>query len=225
MALGFARKFRFKSVAKPVAFWLLAAPALWLAWQWVLLFTHQPNALGFNPIEATHHFLGETAIRVLLITLAMSPLRDWTGWSGWILIRRRVGLFAFGYAVLHLLAYFGLDLFFSVSALWNDVVLRRYITAGMAAIVLMTPLAMTSHNAMIKRMGAKAWRRLHWLIYPAAALAVLHHIWMEKGAQIGPLVHAGILIVLLGHRVILTIWRRTKRHAAQSPVSQSAPST
>lgn len=186
---------------KPIAFWVLIAPLAWLVWQWTALLSGWPHALGFNPIEATHRFLGDTAIRVLLATLALSPLRDWTGWSGWILVRRRAGLFAFGYAALHVVAYLGFDLLFSLPALWEDVVRRRYITAGMAAFALMAPLAATSHNAAIRRLGARAWRRLHMLVHPIAALAVLHHFWMVKGDQVAPLVHGAILAVLFAHRL------------------------
>ncbi|MCG8443377.1 MAG: sulfoxide reductase heme-binding subunit YedZ [Caulobacterales bacterium] len=184
----------------PLAFWILMAPLLWLAWQWIALLAGWPNALGFNPIQATHHFLGQTAIRVLLVALAITPARDWTGYAPLLRIRRRVGLFAFGYALLHLLAYFGLDLFFSLSALWADVVERTYITFGMAALVLLIPLAITSHNALIRQLGSARWRRLHWLVYPLAALAVTHHVFAERGAQLGPWAHAGILAALLGWR-------------------------
>ncbi len=199
--------------AKPVAFWALIAPLAWLLWQWGALLTGGAHALGYNPIEATHRFLGDTAIRVLLVTLALSPLRDWTGWSGWILVRRRAGLFAFGYAVLHVMAYVSFDLSFSLAALWEDVVLRRYITAGMAALALMTPLAVTSHNMWIRRLGARAWRRVHLLIHPIAALAVLHHYWMVKGDQVAPWIHGGVLALLLAHRLARAVRARMRTTA------------
>ncbi len=190
-----------KAALKPAVFWLLAAPLLWLAWQWTAMFAGWPHTLGFNPIETTHHFLGETALRVLLITLAVTPFRDLTGWAPILRVRRRIGLFAFGYAALHVSAYLGLDLMFSLRDLWADVVKRRYITLGMAAFVLLVPLAITSRNDMIKRLGALRWRRLHMLVYPIAVLAVAHHWLMEKGNQPGPWAHAAILALLLGWRV------------------------
>ena len=192
---------RLRDILMPLTFWLLMAPLFWLAWQWVAALMGWPNTLGFNPIQTTHHFLGQTAIRVLLLALAITPLRDWTGWSPILRIRRRVGLFAFGYAVLHLLAYFGLDLLFSLSALWEDVVLRTYITFGMAALAMLVPLAITSNPAVIRAMKAAQWRRLHQLVYVLAPLAVLHHWYAEKGFQMGPVVHAGVLALLLGWRV------------------------
>lgn len=200
-----------KRLIKPVAFWLLAAPGLWLLWQWAALLGGLAHGLGFNPIETTHRFLGDTALRVLLVGLALSPLRDWTGWSLWIVIRRRVGLFAFGYVVLHLLAYVGFDQQFSIPALWDDVVARRYISVGMVAFVLLVPLAITSHNTMIRRLGPVVWRRVHWLVYPIAALGVLHHYWMVRGEQLAPWVHGGILAVLLAHRVVRWAGQRLSR--------------
>lgn len=205
---------RVRDWIKPVAFWLLAAPLLWLMWQWGLLLTGTPNALGFNPIETTHRFLGDTAIRVLLIGLAVTPLRALTGWSPLIRVRRRIGLFAFTYVVLHVAAYLGLDLLFSFSALWEDVVKRRYITLGMLAFTLLIPLAITSHDAMIRRLGPLKWRRLHWLVYPIAVIAVTHHTLMVKGNQFGPWLHGVILAALLGWRLWRTASRRWKTRTA-----------
>lgn len=203
---------RARAWLKPVVFWLLAAPLLWLFWQWAMLFAGRANVLGFNPIEYTHRFLGDTAIRVLLLSLAITPLRAITGWGPLLRVRRRIGLFAFGYALLHVAAYLGLDLVFSLSALWEDVVKRRYITLGMAAFALLIPLAATSHDAMIKRLGALRWRRLHSLVYPLAVIAVAHHALMVKGNQVGPWVHGGLLALLLGWR--LARWTRRARRPA-----------
>ena len=186
---------------KPVTFWLLALPGLWIGYQWLAWWLRWPNELGFNATDYTHHFLGETAIRVLLVALAVTPFRDWTGWTPIMRVRRRIGLFAFGYACLHVLVYLWLDLAFSLPALWEDVVLRIYITFGMAAFVLLVPLAITSNETLIKKMSAIAWRRLHWAVYPIGVLAVTHHFFAEKGNQPGPWVHASILAVLLGWRV------------------------
>ena len=208
---------------KPITFWLLAAPAIWLAYQWIALINGWPSRLDpFNPIQTTHHFLGETAIRVLLVTLAVTPVRDWTGWAPIMRVRRRIGLAAFFYAVMHLAVYFWLDLGLSLAGLWEDVVERTYITFGMLALAGLVPLAITSHNWMIKTLGAVNWQRLHWLVYPIAMLAVTHHFFAEKGAQPGPWVHATILAVLLGWRVAKTLGLarpRTKKRprAADSP--------
>ncbi|WP_394693648.1 sulfite oxidase heme-binding subunit YedZ [Hyphobacterium sp.] len=189
---------------KPVTLLLLVLPFVWIASQWGLLLAGMDNDLGFEPVAATHHLLGQTALRILLISLAVTPFRDITRWAPILQVRRRIGLAAFWYALLHLLAYFGADLFFSLSALWEDIVERTYITFGMAALALLVPLAVTSFNSMIRRLGAQRWQRLHMLVYPLAILAVTHHFFAEKGLQPGPLVHAGILALLLGWR----LWTR-----------------
>ncbi|MBL4595525.1 MAG: sulfoxide reductase heme-binding subunit YedZ [Robiginitomaculum sp.] len=187
---------------KPLVFVALALPLLWLLWQWGLLFVGKPGALGANPIEATNRFLGDTALRVLLLTLAVTPFRDITGWIKITKLRRMIGLFTFFYVALHLTSYFGMDLWFSLSALLKDIAKRTYITLGMIAFGLLIPLALTSTNGMIRRLGPKRWRRLHMLVYPIAMLGVLHHFLMIKGNQPAPWVHFAILAVLLGWRIV-----------------------
>lgn len=203
MASAFLRAFG-KHWLKPLTLAALIAPGAYLAFQWIMLLNNQPNAMGWDPVKWTHIYLGDTAIRVLLVTLAVSPVRDITGWAPVALVRRRIGLAAFVYAFAHMLAYVGLDLDWSVVKLWEDVVVRTYITFGMIALVLMAPLAATSTNGMIRRLGRRAWERLHWLIYPLAIFAVAHNILMQKTFQPTPIVHAGILALLLLWRV----WKR-----------------
>ncbi len=175
-----------------------------------MLLTGQANDLGVNPIETTNRFLGDTALRVLLITLAITPVRDITGYVPLTRFRRMAGLFAFFYVCAHLSSYLGLDLFFSLAKLWKDIVKRTYITLGMSAFALLLPLALTSTNAAIRRLGPKRWTQLHALIYPAAILAVIHHIFMAKGFQLMPLIHALILAFLLGWRMVK--WLRKNTH-------------
>lgn len=199
-----------RSWLKPLAFWLLALPGLWLGWQWALLLSGAPHSLGFNPIETTHRFLGDTALRILILSLAVTPFRDLTRWLPIMKIRRRVGLAAFWYALLHLLAYLGLDLYLAAgmsltgmfAGLWEDVVERIYITLGMSALLLLVPLSLTSFDAVIRRLGAKIWQRLHLVVYPLSVLAVLHYGLMVKGHQLGPWIHGGVLAVLLAYRLI-----------------------
>jgi sulfoxide reductase heme-binding subunit YedZ len=196
---------------KPLVLAALIAPFVYLAALWIMMLNGLETPMGWDPVKWTHHYLGDTAIRVLLITLAISPIRDITGWAPIVVIRRRIGLAAFFYAVLHLLAYLGLDKQWSLPALWEDVVIRTYITLGMAALILMIPLAVTSNNSMIRRMGRKAWERLHWLIYPLAILAVAHNILMQKTLfQVQPMTHAAILALLLGWRIVRWGIRRMK---------------
>jgi methionine sulfoxide reductase heme-binding subunit len=199
---------------KPLALIALVAPGAYVALQWGLALAGQDSALGFNAAEWTHHFLGQTALRILLVSLAITPLVDLTRWTPLLRIRRRIGLAAFFYALAHLVAYLWLDLLWSVPALWEDILKRTYITFGIFAFALMIPLAMTSTNGMIRRLGASVWKRLHWAVYPLAVLAVLHHYFVEKGDQPGPLVHAAILAFLLGWRLVRWVWPRTPRPAA-----------
>lgn len=186
---------------KPLVLIALLLPFAWIAGQWALLFAGMEHSLGFEPVAATHHFLGQTALRILLISLMVTPFRDLTRWAPIVQVRRRIGLAAFWYALLHLLAYFGADLFFSIPALWEDILERTYITFGMAALVLLIPLAITSFNFMIKRMGIERWRQLHFLVYPLAILAVTHHFFAERGFQLGPIIHGVVLALLIGWRV------------------------
>jgi sulfoxide reductase heme-binding subunit YedZ len=187
-----------KTWMKPLTLIALIAPFAYLAFLWTMMLTNaDPYVMGFNPVQWTHHYLGDTAIRVLLVTLAISPIRDITGWQPIALIRRRIGLAAFFYAFLHMLAYLGLDREWSLAKLWEDVVLRTYIMLGMAALTLMIPLAVTSTNGMIRRLGRKTWDRIHWLIFPLAILAVAHNLLMVKAIDGDPTIHAVILAALL----------------------------
>ncbi len=198
---------------KPLAFWLLALPGIWMATQWYWLLNGGPHDLGFNPIETTHRFLGDTALYVLMSSLAVTPLRDLTRWRAVMKIRRRIGLAAFWYALLHVIAYLGLDLYIAAgmsisgmfAGLWEDVVERTYITLGMLAFLALIPLALTSFNFMIARLGAKLWRRLHLSVYPLSILAILHYGFLAKGNQAGPWIHGGVLALLLGYRVFVRL--------------------
>jgi sulfoxide reductase heme-binding subunit YedZ len=182
---------------KPLTLAALVAPFAWLAYQWILMLNGLPNDMGWNVGQWTHRYLGDTAIRVLLVTLAISPIRDITGWAPIAIIRRRVGLAAFFYALLHLLAYFWLDRNWSIPGLIEDVTLRTYIMLGMAALTLMIPLAITSNNTSIRKLGRKVWDRIHWLVFPAAILAIGHNLLMVKSIEGDPTIHAVILAVLL----------------------------
>lgn len=200
---------------KPLTLIALIAPFAYLAVLWTLMLTNtDPYIMGFNPVQWTHRYLGDTAIRVLLVTLAISPIRDITGWQPIALIRRRIGLAAFFYAFLHMLAYLGLDREWSLAKLWEDVMLRTYIMLGMAALVLMIPLAVTSTNGMIRRLGRKVWDRVHWLIFPLAILAVAHNLLMVKVIDGDPTTHAVILAALLLWRVARFALKRLKPAAA-----------
>lgn len=167
--------------------------------------------LGANPIDFVTDWLGIWALRLLLASLALTPLRILLGLSWPVTLRRLLGLFACAYVALHLTTWVVLDHFFDWPVMVADVVKRPYITAGMAAFLLMLPLAATSTAGMVKRLGGRAWRRLHRLVYAAAVLAALHFIWLAKVGRWEPYVYAAILGVLLGVRVVDAARRRLRQ--------------
>jgi predicted Zn-dependent peptidase/DMSO/TMAO reductase YedYZ heme-binding membrane subunit len=156
--------------------------------------------LTANPISYVTNELGQTTLRLLLASLALTPLRIVFGWGWQMTLRRLLGLFAFVYVCLHLSVWAVLDHFFDWPQMGADIVKRPYITVGMLAFVLLLPLAATSTTGMIKRLGAARWRRLHRLVYVAALAGCLHFIWLAKKVRVEPWVYAAILLVLLGVR-------------------------
>ena len=189
---------------KPTVFVLCLLPMAWYAFALVT------DQLGANPIEAVTRGTGEWALRLLLITLSMTPLRRYAGWSWPLRIRRMLGLFAFFYACVHLTSYLWLDQFFDWNEIWRDIVKRPFITVGMLAFVLLIPLAVTSTNKMIKRLG-RNWVRLHRLVYVIAILGVLHFWWLVKADVRTPLLYALLLTLLLSMRVV---WHRRQSSVA-----------
>ncbi len=160
--------------------------------------------LGANPVEFVTRSLGTWALVMLCVTLAITPLRHLTGWAWLARLRRMAGLFCFFYASLHVAAYAAVDLRLDLQAIIADIVKRPFITAGFVAFVLLLPLAATSTNAMVRRLGARHWQRLHRLVYPIAALAILHFWWHKAGKNdFGePAVYALIVAALLGARLL-----------------------
>jgi len=154
------------------------------------------NALGPDPVEALMILTGVWALRLLLLTLAMTPLQRLFGWAWPIMIRRELGLAAFGYGVSHLLVFIVFDQNLDPIAAWQEIVDHPAVWLGMLALTLLLPLALTSTRAAIRRLGAN-WKRLHRLIYPAAILASLHFAFQVKADLREPLIYAGILILLL----------------------------
>ena len=167
-----------------------------------------------EPLEAITRGTGDWVLYLLCITLAVTPLRRVTGWNWLVRLRRMIGLFAFFYAFVHFLAFLWFDHFFDVGAMWKDVVKRPFITVGFAAFVLLIPLAVTSTNGMIKRLGGKRWQWLHRLVYLVAPLGILHFWWMKAGKNnfTEPIIFGLIVLVLLGARLY---WSRTKAVAAR----------
>jgi len=159
--------------------------------------------LGANPIETITHRTGLWALRFLLVSLAITPIRRLSGWNAIISYRRTFGLLAFFYASLHLATWAGLDMFFDWGAMREDILKRRFVTAGMTAYAAMLPLAMTSTRAWIRRLG-KRWAHLHRLVYVAGIAAVTHYVWLAKGERPQPRYYAAVLAVLLLSRVALS---------------------
>lgn len=186
-----------QKLAKPLVFLASLIPALWLVYR---TFT---GRLGTNPVEDLLLTTGLWAFRFLLISLAITPIRRLTGWNRIIQFRRMIGLFAFFYAVCHLSIYVVLDQGLELKFIFADIAKRRFITAGMLAFVLMVPLALTSTQAAIRRLGRR-WQTLHRLVYFSAAAAALHFIWKVKVVIGEPVYYAAILAVLLAFRII---WR------------------
>lgn len=176
-------------------------PAAWIAFALWSDLTRDTRLLGANPVREMEHFMGEWNIRFLVLTLAVSPVIKLTGW-GWLIRYRRIfGLIAFFYIVCHLSIYFILDAELSWSLLVEDVSERLYITLGMAGFLLLVPLAITSTKGWIKRLGNKRWNALHWLIFPAVVLGLIHYYMAFKRDIREPLFYALIFAVLFWLRL------------------------
>ncbi|MEW6683377.1 MAG: protein-methionine-sulfoxide reductase heme-binding subunit MsrQ [Nitrospirota bacterium] len=200
---------------KPAVFGLCLVPLLWLVWDGV------SGNLGANPIETAVRRTGVWALNFLLISLAVTPARRLPGCSRLILFRRMLGLFAFFYGCLHLMMYVGVDQFFAVEDIVKDVIKRPFITVGMASFVLLIPLAVTSTNRMIARLGGARWRRLHRLVYLIGIGGVLHYFWLVKADIRSPLIYAGLLVALLGARMYLAYGSRGLSPSRPAPRGRS----
>ena len=178
--------------------------------------------LGGNPVEFVIRSLGTWTLVALVVTLSITPLRLATGWAWTLRLRRMFGLFTFFYAVLHLGAYLWLDQWFDLAAIWKDVLKRPYITAGFTALVLLVPLAVTSSNGWVRRLGGRNWQRLHRLVYVIAVLAVVH-FWWQKAAKNDtgePLLYAIAIGLLLGVRLVR--WAKERYGSTDSSAKSSS---
>ena len=169
--------------------------------------------LGANPIEAITHATGDWTLRLLLITLAITPLRRLSGWNRVIGFRRMLGLFAFFYGTLHLFTYLWLDKFFAWADILHDIPKRPFITIGFSAFVLLVPLALTSTAASIRWLGGRRWRALHRLIYVAALFGVIHYWWLVKADTTLPAAYLSILMLLFALRLWFAAGKALQRSA------------
>ncbi len=179
---------------------LAVAPAAWLGWRIAEVWRSGSDALGADPVAAIEHETGLWALRLLLVTLAITPLRRITGQASLLRFRRMLGLYAFFYACLHLAAYVVLDLGGYWAQLFEDIAKRPFITVGFLAWLLLVPLAITSTRGWMRRLGRR-WGQLHRAVYAIGVLAVLHFWWLVKSDLREPAVYAAILALLLGWRV------------------------
>ncbi len=203
---------RYRFVHKPLVFGASLVPLAWMACG---AFGWLDQSLGADPVKQLEHSCGKTALNFLMLTLVVTPLRNLTGWTHLVRLRRMLGLFAFFYVVLHFSVYVVLDLELNFRTVLADIAKRPYITLGFAALLMLIPLAVTSTNAMMRRLGRR-WQKLHRLIYVIAVLGVWHFYWQVKRDVREPLIYAAILAVLLGYRV----WRARARRPL---TSRSAP--
>lgn len=212
---------RYRYVYKPLVFAACLVPFLGIVGGILQLsgFTSVPGFnLGVDPVKQSLWSFGKTALNLLLITLTITPLRQITHNANLIRFRRMLGLFAFFYACMHFLDYIGPFQSFSWDAIVGDITKRPYITIGFAALVMLVPLAITSTNRMMRRLGRR-WQKLHWLIYPIAILGVWHYWWSVKLDIREPFVYSLMLTALFGWR----IWQRWRRLMARRQRAQAVP--
>jgi methionine sulfoxide reductase heme-binding subunit len=198
---------------KVFGFLLCLVPLFLLGWR------AYEQKLGANPIEKITHTTGDWTIWFLLITLSVTPVRKILNQPKLARFRRMLGLFAFFYGCLHLSTWMWLDKFFDLNEMWQDVLKRRFITAGMLAFVMMVPLAITSTNGWVRRLGFVRWQRLHRLVYFSALAGVIHYYWLVKSDVRLPLLYGGILAVLMAYRLLTwMLSKSTKRNVAAAPM-------
>lgn len=192
---------------KPLVFLACLLPLAWL------VHGAATNGLGANPAEALIRSTGDWTLRLLCLTLAVTPLRQWTGWHRLARLRRMLGLYTFLYAALHALAYAWLDMGLEIADIVRDIPKRPFILVGTCALLLLVPLAATSFDRAVRALGGTRWRTLHRAVYAVAGLALLHFFWMRAGkndfAEVA--VYAAVLGVLLGWRAWSALAARRRR--------------
>lgn len=213
---------RYRYLYKPLVFVAGLAPLAWMICGALQLFG---ASLGADPVKKLEHECGKTALNFLLLTLAVTPVRNLTGLPQLLRLRRMLGLFVFFYAVVHFSVYLVLDLELNLAVVGADIVKRPYITVGFTALLLLVPLALTSTNGMMRRLGRR-WQSLHRLIYVIAALAVWHFYWQVKRDVREPLLYMGMLALLFAYRLVRWRARSSPRgaHATAAPAAVTSRS-
>jgi methionine sulfoxide reductase heme-binding subunit len=204
-------------VIKPVLYLAALVPLAWL------LFALLSGQVMGDQVKFMQHVTGDTVLTCLMLTLTITPLRRLTGWNEIIRVRRLIGLTAFWYACLHLTTYLVFDQSLSVSEIMKDIEKHPWVLVGFTAFLCLVPLAITSTNGWIRRLGGKRWQRLHRLVYVAAVAGVLHYLWLVKKDVSAPLTYGAVLVVLLASRLGLARDRiRTRRVPAAEPQAKPA---
>jgi len=175
-------------------------------WDFYLGFT---GGLGPEPIKALEHELGRFAIQMFIAVMAITPLRNYTK-INLIKYRRALGLMVFFYVSVHLLVWLVLDVQ-DLGAVWKDIIKRPYVTFGMISFVALIPLAITSNNRSVRKLGPLVWRKIHWLTYPAVILGGVHFVWLRKGWQVEPMLYLLVIVLLLATRVKFKKFRATAK--------------
>jgi len=212
------RSDRIRRLMKPLVFLLGLMPLAFLVWGFLT------DTLSANPISDLTKESGVWTLRFLVITLAITPLREITGWNQLQRFRRMVGLFAFFYGCMHFTTYIYLDKFFEWQEIVKDVAKRPFITVGFSAFALLVPLAATSPNVMIKWMGGKRWRLLHRLVYVSAVAGVVHYLWLVKADTRRPLTYGLLVFILLAFRLVWYWKARPSKTGPASPAHRPLPS-
>ena len=187
--------------SKPVLFILILFPSLLWAYQFVT------GNLGVNPIEKLMDELGLMALRLIILTLMITTLSNIKSLKSIVVLRRMIGLFAFYYVCLHFSTYIVLDHFLDMQFIIQDIIKRPFITFGFISFLFLIPLASTSTNNMIKRLGFKLWKKIHYLIYPVAILASMHFYVLVRADKTEPVIYMGVIILLLLHRIFKRLTR------------------
>ena len=186
---------------KPILFLLILFPSLLWAYQFVT------GNLGVNPIEKLMDELGLMALRLIIVTLMITTLSNIKAIKSIVILRRMIGLFAFYYVCLHFSTYIVLDHFLDMQFIIQDIIKRPFITFGFISFLFLIPLASTSTNKMIKKLGFKLWKKIHYLIYPVAILASLHFYVLVRADKTEPVIYMGIILILLLHRIFKKLTR------------------
>ena len=204
-----------RRVVRPALFVGCLLPLAYIGWKF------STDRLGANPIRELEIETGLWTLRLLAVTLAITPFRRALGWNWLVKYRRMLGLFTFTYACIHLSMWVGVDWFFAWSDMWGEIVKHKYILVGMTTFVLMLPLALTSTKGWVRRLGGARWARLHQLVYACAITGTVHYLWAVKKDTLFPLVYLSVFVLLLGYRALGRFAPAARPRAARTPPPRS----